>query len=117
MKYLKKMNQLCNSIIENTNHLFNEELLITVENDSDESTKYGLQDSTLLLRQFNRIKKTLQQFVLTVPDYNRKEQIAFEKLGDIVDCIMSEDSIRWVEMEQTRVLIKAIPKDIHQMLR
>ncbi|MCT4563513.1 MAG: ATP-dependent DNA helicase [Maledivibacter sp.] len=115
-KRFKKMNQLCNSIIENTHHLFNEDLHITIENHQDESSKYSIQDSRPLLRQFNRIKKNLQQLVLTVPDYNRKEQIAFEKLGDIVDCIMSEDSIRWVEMEQTRVLIKAIPKNIHQML-
>lgn len=115
-KQFKKINQLCNSVIENTNHLFNEDLYIAVENNQGESIKYGLKDSAFSLRQLSRIKKNLQHLVLTVLDYNRKRQIAFEKLGDIVDCIMSKDSIRWVEVEQNKVLIKAIPKNIPQML-
>lgn len=114
-KRSKELNLLCNSIIENTHVLFNEALVISVQND-DESSKYGFQDNTLLLEQLYRLKKILLQLVLKIPNYNRKEQIAFEKLGDIVDHIMNEESIRWVEKEQTEFLIKAMPKNIHEML-
>lgn len=115
-KRFRKMDQLCNSIIEKTHFIFNEESLITTENDEEQSMKYSLKDHTFLLKQLYEFKQILLQLVLKIPDYNRKEQIEFEKLGDIVDCIISEDSIRWLEKEENEFVIKAISKNSHEML-
>ncbi|SKC77478.1 ATP-dependent DNA helicase [Maledivibacter halophilus] len=116
-KHLKSLVKHCNEVIKIVNNIFGNIKLDTLKND-EESNKYPVKDRTKLHQELRRLKNQVFNIILFIPDRKRGEQIAFEKLGDCIDMIMSNQSIIWIEspIQSKEVVIRGVPKEVNEML-